>query len=123
MGLAIIWFGIYTLAVFGLAILFYRLLLNKMWLVPMLAEIVLIKSMSTTSPLWKGLVVRFAGITIGNMLAYFLYIVPVIYHGKEPWSEEVLWIYIAVAVQTSVAVIAQLVSRCLLQKKQASSLK
>lgn len=110
-GAAVIWLAVYALLVFGLAVLFYKLLLNKMWLVPLLAEIVLIKSAWTTLPFWKGLAARLAGLVIGNGLAYFLYVIPVIYEGKEPWSEESLWAYIIVAVQTVVAAIALLASR------------
>lgn len=121
MGASLVWLAIYTLLVFGLAVLFYGWLLNKMWLVPVLAEIVLIKSAWTTGPFWKGLAARFAGLTIGNVLAYFLYIIPVIYEGKEPWSEEALWAYIIVAVQTAAAAVALLVSRRLLRKKQAAT--
>lgn len=117
-GTSLVWLAIYTLLVFGLAVLFYGWLLNKMWLVPVLAEIVLIKSAWTTGPFWKGLAARFAGLTIGNVLAYFFYIIPVIYEGKEPWSEEALWAYIIVAVQTAVAAVALLASRRLFRKKQ-----
>jgi len=117
----VIWLAVYALLVFGLAVLFYNLLLNKMWLVPLLAEMVLIKSTWTTGPFWKGLAARFAGLTVGNVLAYFLYIVPVIYEGKEPWSEEALWAYIIVAVQTAVAALTLLASRRLLRKKQVAT--
>ena len=113
--------AVYTLLVFGLAVLFYRLLVNKMWLVPMLAEIVLIKSVWTTSSFWTGLAVRFAGLTIGNALAHFIYVIPVIYEGKQPWSEEALWAYIIVAVQTVVAAVALLASQSLLRKRQRTA--
>jgi hypothetical protein len=118
---ALLWCAVYTLLVFGLAVLFYRLLLNKMWVVPVFAEIVLIKSVWTTTSFWKGLVVRFAGLTIGNALAHFFYVIPVIYEGMQPWSEEALWAYIIVAVQTVVAAVALLASRCLLRKKHGVS--
>lgn len=117
LGAALIWLAVYALLVFGLAALFYKLLLNKMWLVPLLAEVVLIKSAWTTGSFWKGLVGRFVGLTIGNTLAYFLYVIPVIYEGKEPWSEEALWAYIIVAVQTAVAAAALVAIRRLLRKK------
>jgi hypothetical protein len=117
LGAALIWLAVYALLVFGLAALFYKLLLNKMWLVPLLAEVVLIKSTWTTGSFWKGLVGRFVGLTIGNTLAYFLYVIPVIYEGKEPWSEEALWAYIIVAVQTAVAAAALVAIRRLLRKK------
>src|SRR4051794_2641635 len=84
-GAAVIWLAVYALLVFGLSVLFYGLLLNKMWLVPLVAEVVLIKSAWTTGPFWKGLAARFAGLTIGSVLEYFFYIIPVIYEGKEPW--------------------------------------
>ena len=120
-GAAVIWLAVYALFVFGLAVLFYNLLLNNMWLVPLLAEVGLIKSAWTTGPFWKGMAARFAGLVAGNALAYFLYIIPVIYEGKEPWSEESLWAYIIVAVQTAVAALALLASRRLLRKKQVAT--
>jgi len=120
-GLAVVWLAIYSLAVFGLAVLFYRFLLNTMWLVPVLAEVILIKGAWTVGPFWKGLIARFAGLTIGNVLAYFLYVIPVIYEGKEPWSEEALWAYITVAVQTAIAAVALVASRRLLRKKPVAT--
>jgi hypothetical protein len=120
-GLAIIWFGIYALAVFGLAVLFYRFLLNQMWLVPLLAEIILIKSAWTVGPFWRGLAARFVGLVIGNTLAHFLYVIPVIYEGKEPWSEEAVWAYVIVAAQTSVAAVVLFIIRRLLRKKQPAT--
>jgi hypothetical protein len=116
-GLSLVWLGVYTLLVLGLAVLFYRFLLNKMWLVPVLAEIALIKSPWTTSSYWKGLVARFAGIANGNTLAHFLYVIPVIYEGKETWSEEALWAYVIVGAQTAVAAVALFTTRALVRKK------
>jgi len=118
---AIVKLGLHSLAVFGLAVLFYRLLLNKMWLVPLLAEIVIAKSVWTIGPLWRGLIARSAGIVIGNALAYFLYIIPVIYKGNDPWSEEALWAYIVVGVQTVVAAIVLITTRVLTRKILASA--
>jgi len=109
--------------VFGLAVLSYKLklLLNQMWLVPLLAEVVLIKSAWTTGPFWKGLVARFAGLTIGNTLNYFLFVIPVIYEGKQPWGEEKVWAYVTVAVQTVVAAGALVASRRLLRKNPVAT--
>lgn len=120
-GLSLVWLGLYALLVFGLAVLFYGFLLSQMWLVPLLAEIVLIKSSWTSSSYWKGLLARFAGLATGNALAYFFYVIPVIYEGKERWPEEALWAYVIVAVQTVVAAAALVASRRLLRKKPVAT--
>ena len=120
-GAALIWLAVYTLLVFGLATLFYKLLLNKMWLVPLLAEVALIRNAWTTGPFWKGLLARFVGLTIGNALTHFLYVIPVIYEGDAPWSEEALWGYIIVTVQTAVAAGAYAAIRRLLGRKRVGT--
>jgi H+/Cl- antiporter ClcA len=122
MGVGLGWLVVYVLVAAGLGALLYKHLFTTMLLVPLVAESVLIKSPWTTSAYWKGVVARFAGLAIANALTYFLYVIPVIYEGKEPWSEEALWAYVVVGVQTVVAAIALLASRRLTRKKPIARL-
>jgi xanthine/uracil permease len=115
------WLVAYGLIAAGLGALLYKFLFATMLLVPLVAETVLVKSLWTTSSYWKGIVARFTGLVIANVLTYFLYVIPVIYEGKEPWSEEALWAYVVVGVQTVVAAIALLASRRLLRKKPVAT--
>src|SRR5437773_11647285 len=72
-GIALAWLAAYALAVFGLRVLTYRLHLNQMWLVPVLADIVVIKSVWTTSSSSHGVVGRLVGLAVGRALADLLY--------------------------------------------------
>lgn len=120
-GASLGWLVAYVLVAAGLGALLYKFLFATMLLVPLVAETVLVKSLWTTSSYWKGIIARFAGLVIANVFIYFLYVIPVIYEGKEPWSEEALWAYVVVGVQTVVAAIALLASRRLLRKKSVAA--
>lgn len=118
---AVVTLGGYIIAAFGLRIFLYCFHLNVMLLVPLMAELVLIKSVWTTMAFWKGVIARCIGLTFVEALTYYLYLIPVVYQGKEPWSEEALVAYVNVTVQTAVAAAALLASRKLTRCKSCST--
>jgi hypothetical protein len=101
----------YALAVFGLSVVCHRFHLDEVIVVPLVAELLLIKSNWTNCSFWKGLAGRLAGLALGNSLAYHLYLVPLIYRGAEPWPEEATWGYLCCALQTLVAAVAFSIAR------------
>ena len=117
LGLGSGWLAAYVLSAAALGALLYEFLFATVLLVPVVAEFVIIKSPWTISSFWKGVSVRFAGLAIANLLTYFCYVVPVVYAGGQPWSEEALWAYVVVAVQTVVAAIVLLAVRATIGRK------
>ena len=97
-GLALRWVA-YVLVVAGLRVLAYRWSVNEMFLVPLGAELVLVKSAWTTTTFAGGWFVRGLGLALGNALAHRCYLIPAIYHDHEPWPEEFDWLCIGIAVQ------------------------
>jgi len=89
----------YVLVVAVLRILAYRWRVNEMFLVPLGAELVLVKSGWTTTTFAGGWFVRGLGLALGNALAHRFYLIPAIYQEHEPWPEEFDWLCIGIAVQ------------------------
>src|SRR5437867_95033 len=82
----------YILAVAGLKVLAYRWRVNELFLVPLGAELVLLKSVWTTCSFGRGLLARSVGLALGNTLAHRFYVLPAIYHNQEPWPDEFDWL-------------------------------
>jgi hypothetical protein len=105
--------ALYATSIVGLRVLCHRWQWNEVFVVPFLGELILFPTLWTSMAYWKGALGRLLGLSLGNCLFHFLYLIPVVYHGQDPWPEEVLWSYVITAAQTVVAGLALLASRLL----------
>lgn len=116
-GVGLGWLATYTLLAAVLEVLLYKFTLVPMFVVPLFAEGVLVKSIWTACSFWCGLLARFLGLIAASILVHNIYVIPVIYEGGEPWPEEYAWAGLVLVGQTAVAAVVQLVVRKLLRSR------
>ena len=95
-------FTVYTVAVCLLSVLLYKHLFTSIIVVPLIAGLIFI-ALRQSAALWEALLWQTGGLFIGNLLLHYFYVLPIIYKGQEPWSEEILMRLFAFAAQAVVA--------------------
>lgn len=116
-GVGLGWLAGYAMLAAALGVLLYKFTLVPVFVVPVLAEGVLVKSIWTTCSFWWGLLARSMALTVSHILEHNLYVIPVIYEGGQPWPEEYAWAGLVLAGQTVVAAVVLLVVRKLLRSR------
>ncbi len=106
----LVWFGVYTASVFLLSIPLYMYLFTSMVAVPLVSGLIFPKLVRVGN-YWKSLLWQASGLIIGNLLLHYIYVIPFIYKGDEPWSEEIGMRYLVMAVQIIIAAIILLIVR------------
>ena len=100
----------------GSALLYSRLGLSIV-IPPLVAEALLWK-VARRQRIWRAVISRVLAAACAQLIAYWFYVLPVVYQGEQAWSEESVWSAATAGAQAVWAVVLHLVLRALAKQRR-----